>query len=278
MGILEPQKRGRRARLKESAAEDPGRRGGAPTFGKLRGDRAALKVDSNFPRGGKRRRSPSRKAAKKYDAEDTESRSSGSHTNCFGFVAYSVNSGEKSRVKIKTLTHQPAYPSTTRSEHSPCPTPSPSPSPTASTSPAPVPSLSPSPTPGKLRCLDQRESENEERREPKSKKRRRNEGDPIDMVNHLWLGFEVWILAWGSLGSTPELEDRERPRGYYQEVGLFSSEHLLKSLEKVIRFLQPNVIRRFFSCNIKIIVTYCVIIQCTISCSQYHHIVVHSLP
>lgn len=122
--------------------------------------------------GGKRGSSPSRKFTKKATNEnyedDEKSDSSGSPSNCFGFVAYSVNSGEKSRVKIKTLTHQPACFDTPRADR--CLSPSPSPS------------------PRKLRCLDQLESEKEERRERHSKKRRAKEGNPNNTLDFLWLG------------------------------------------------------------------------------------------
>lgn len=122
--------------------------------------------------GGKRGSSPSRKFTKKATNEnyedDEKSDSSGSPSNCFGFVAYSVNSGEKSRVKIKTLTHQPACFDTPRADR--CLSPSQSPS------------------PRKLRCLDQLESEKEERRERHSKKRRAKEGNPNNTLDFLWLG------------------------------------------------------------------------------------------
>lgn len=149
-----------------------GPRVGAPTFRTFKWERAALKVDyPNSSGGGKRGPSPSRKSSKKSsieeEEEDGDSRSSESPTNCFGFVAYSVNSGEKSRVKVKS--HQPLYSSTSPSERSGSPTPSPS--------------------PRKLRCLDQRDTtESEERHEHSSKKRRAREGNPNCTFNSLWLG------------------------------------------------------------------------------------------
>lgn len=130
--------------------------------------KAAFKVDCpNSSGGGKRGSSPSRKYSKKptiEDVEDGDSRSSESPSNTLGFVAYSVNSGEKSRVKIKS---HPSYSSTSPSERSGSPTPSPSPK--------------------KLRCLDQREIENEERHEHCSKKRRSREYNPSAFDSH-WLG------------------------------------------------------------------------------------------
>lgn len=130
--------------------------------------RAALKVDySNSSGGGKRGSSPSRKHSKKSsieDVEDGDSRSSESPSNTFGFVAYSLNTGEKPRAKVKS--HQ-SYSTTTPPERSGSPTPSPS--------------------PRKLRCLDQREIENEERHEHCSKKRRAREYNPNAFDSH-WLG------------------------------------------------------------------------------------------
>lgn len=147
-----------------------GPRVGAPTFRTFQWERAALKVDyPNSSGGGKRGSSPSRKSSKKPsidDEEDGDSRSSESPANCFGFVAYSVNSGEKSRVKVKS--HQPPYSSTSPSERSGSPTPSPS--------------------PRKQRCLDQRDIEAEERHEHSSRKRRSREGNPTSTYNSLWLG------------------------------------------------------------------------------------------
>lgn len=130
--------------------------------------RGALKVDCpNSSGSGKRGSSPSRKYSKKptiEDVEDGDSRSSDSPSNTFGFVAYSVNSGEKSRVKVKS--HQ-SYSSTSPTERSGSPIPSPS--------------------PRKLRCLDQRENENEERYEHCPKKRRAKEYNPNAFDSH-WLG------------------------------------------------------------------------------------------
>lgn len=127
----------------------------------------------NYPGGGKRGCSPGRKSAKKNtneDEDDLESRSSGSPSNCFGFVAYSVNAGEKPRVKIKS-TQEPSYSCSTRCDSDRTPTPSPS----------------PSPSPRKLRCVDQREPETHERRERHSKRRRAKEGI-IDTFDLTWLG------------------------------------------------------------------------------------------
>lgn len=129
----------------------------------------------NCPGGGKRGSPPSRKSAKTINHEDEDdlaSRSSESASNCFGFVAYSMNSGEKSRVKIKTVTHQPSFSCSSRCDPDRSLTPSPS----------------PSPSPRKLRCMDQRELENQERRERHSKRRRAKEGNPNDPIDLLWLG------------------------------------------------------------------------------------------
>lgn len=145
-----------------------GPRVGGPTFRTFQWERAALKVDCpNSSGGGKRGFSPSRKSSRKTsieEDEDGDSRSSESPANCFGFVAYSVNTGERSRVK----SHQPTYSYTSPSERSGSPTPSPS--------------------PRKLRCLDQRDTESEERHEHSSKKRRAREGNPNRTINTLWLG------------------------------------------------------------------------------------------
>ncbi|KAK2496891.1 hypothetical protein MC885_015321 [Smutsia gigantea] len=131
----------------------------------------------SWPGGGKQGSSPGRKAVKNgtNEDEDLASRSSGSSSYCFGFVAYSANSGEKSRVKMKTLTHQRgSYSCTSRCD--------PDRSLTLSAS------LSPSscPSPRKLRCTNQREPENEERRERLST-RRAKEGNRSYLIN-LWLG------------------------------------------------------------------------------------------
>lgn len=103
-----------------------GPRVGAPTFRTFQWERAALKVDCpNSSGGGKRGSSPNRKSSKKpsiEEEEDGDSRSSESPANCFGFVAYSVNSGERPRVKSHQ--HTCSY---TPSERSRSPTPSPSP-------------------------------------------------------------------------------------------------------------------------------------------------------
>lgn len=142
-------------------------RGPGADFPDILVGRAALKVDCpNSSRGGKRGSSPSRKHSKKSsieDVEDGDSRSSESPSNTFGFVAYSVNTGEKSRVKVKS--HQ-SYSTISHSERSGSPTPSPS--------------------PRKLRCLDQREIENE-RHEHCSKKRRARDYNPHAFDSH-WLG------------------------------------------------------------------------------------------
>lgn len=129
----------------------------------------------NCPGGGKRGAPPCRESAKSADGEDedeAESRSSESPNNCFGFVAYSVNSGEKSRVKIKAVSHPPPFASSARCDPDRSLTPSPS----------------PSPSPRKLRCMDQREPESLERRERDSKRRRAREGNPNDPIDLLWLG------------------------------------------------------------------------------------------
>lgn len=145
-----------------------GPRVGASTFQTFQWERAALKVDyPNYSGGGKRGSSPNRKSSKKpsiEEEEDGDSRSSESPGNCFGFVAYSVNSGEKSRVK----SHHPTYSCSSPSERSGSPTPSPS--------------------PRKLRCLDQRDTESEERHEHGSKRRRAREGNSNSTFNSLWLG------------------------------------------------------------------------------------------
>ncbi|CAO2637267.1 Glutamine synthetase [Lemmus lemmus] len=147
-----------------------GPRVGAPTFRTFQWERAALKVDCpNFSGGGKRGSSPNRKSSKKppiEDEEDGDSRSSESPGNCFGFVAYSVNPGEKSRARVKS--YQPTCSSTSPSERSGSPTPSPS--------------------PRKQRCFDQQDTEEEERHEHSSKKRRAREGNPNSTFNSLWLG------------------------------------------------------------------------------------------
>lgn len=122
----------------------------------------------NSSGGGKRGSSPNRKYSKKAPAEDIddgESRFSESPSNTFGFVAYSVNNGEKSRAKVKS--HQPTYSSTSHSERSGSPIPSPS--------------------PRKQRCLDQREMELEERNEHYSKKRRIREYN-LNVFDSHWLG------------------------------------------------------------------------------------------
>ncbi|KAL6085772.1 hypothetical protein STEG23_027969 [Scotinomys teguina] len=156
--------------LGEALRSTRAQRVGAPTFRTFQWGRAALKVDyPNSFGGGKREPSPSRKSKKPSieEEEDGDSRSSESPANCFGFVAYSVNSGEKSRVKVKS--HQPPYPSTSPGERSGSPTPSPS--------------------PRKLRCLDQRDFEAEERHEYSPRKRKFREGNPSNaFTNPLWLG------------------------------------------------------------------------------------------
>lgn len=131
--------------------------------------RVGLKVDCpNSSGGGKRGSSPNRKHSKKASIEeidDADSLCSESPPNSFGFVAYSVNSGEKSRIKVKS--HQSAYSSTSPSERSGSP--------------------APSPSPRKLRCLDQREIEAEERHEHCCKKRRAREYN-LNAFDSRWLG------------------------------------------------------------------------------------------
>lgn len=138
-----------------------GRRVVAPTFQTFQWEGAALKVDYANSSGGRKRgsSSPSRRSSKKTSNEDDEgdSRSSDSLASCFGFVAYSVNNGEKSWVKVKSLSHQPTCSSTSPSEPSGSP--------------------APSPSPRKLRCLNQRDTESEERHEHSSRKRRSKEGN-----------------------------------------------------------------------------------------------------
>lgn len=155
-----------------------GPEGSALTLRTLKWERAALKVDyPNCPGGGKRGSPPSRKSAKttnNEDEDDQASLSSESASNCFGFVTYAVNSGERSRVKMKAVTHQPAYSCSSRCDPDRSQTPSLSPS--------------PSPSPRKLRCVDQRELENPERRERHSKRRRAREGNPNNPIDFLWLG------------------------------------------------------------------------------------------
>lgn len=143
-----------------------GRRVGAPTFRTFQWEGAALKVDCpNSPGSGGRGSSPNRKSSKKTSSKEEEDGDSQSSEKCFGFVAYSVNSGEKSRAKVKS--HQP-YTSTSPSD--------------CSGSPAP------SPSPRKLRCLDQLYTESEERHEHHSKKRRARECNPVNTFDSLWLG------------------------------------------------------------------------------------------
>lgn len=125
----------------------------------------------NCPGGGKRGGPASRKSVQKspIQDDDQESHSSGSTTNCFGFVAYSVNSGEKQRVKIQTLgQQQPASSYSPRSDD--C-------------------DRAPAPVPRKLRCLEQLQPEppTPERRERPCKRRRSKE--PLnDTVDLRWLG------------------------------------------------------------------------------------------
>lgn len=130
----------------------------------------------NCPGGGAGGLSPGRKHSKKTAKErddDLESRSSESCANSFGFVAYSVNSGEKSRIKIKTFGHQPA--SSCASDSDP-------------DRPASPPSSRPSSSPRKHRYVDLPESDKDDRLEPHSKKRRATEGSCNDTVHPLWLG------------------------------------------------------------------------------------------
>lgn len=122
----------------------------------------------NSSGGGKRGSSPNRKHSEKAsieDIDDGDSRSSESPSNTFGFVAYSVNNGEKSRAKVKS--HQSTYSSTSHSERPGSPIPSPS--------------------PRKQRCLDPREIELEERNEHCSKKRRAREYN-LNVFDSHWLG------------------------------------------------------------------------------------------
>lgn len=130
----------------------------------------------SWPGGGRRGSLADRKAAENAanEDEDSASRSSGTFSYCFGFVAYSANSGEKLRVRMKTLTHQRgSYSCTSRRD------------PGSSLIDRATPSASPSPSPRKLPCTDQREPEDERReRHPK---RRAQEGNPSDLIN-LWLG------------------------------------------------------------------------------------------
>lgn len=130
--------------------------------------RAALKVDCpNSSGGGKRGSSPCRKFSKKPTFEDDEDGCclSSDIPNCFGFVAYSVNSGEKARVRTKS--YQPAY----------CC----GPPPECFGSPSPSPSLR------KYRCLDQRDTEIEDKQETSPKKPKGKEGNP-NISDSLWLG------------------------------------------------------------------------------------------
>lgn len=149
---------------------------------------------SNYHGGGTRGSSPSRRSLKKTaneNEDDMESRSSEPPSNCFGFVAYSVNPGEKSRVKIKTLNHQSAYPGAFRCDPDRALTPSRSPSPSGCSipSPCPVPSPSPTPSPLKPRSVHQRERDKEDRHERHSKKRRAKESNPpYDPLDLLWMG------------------------------------------------------------------------------------------
>lgn len=147
-----------------------------PTFWIFLWERAAPKVDyPNGPGGGTGGFSPGRKRTKKTAnkrEDDLESQSSGSPSNSYGFVAYSVNSAEKSRIKITTLCLQPANSCTSGSD------------PDRPASPFP----GPSPSPPKLRCLDQRESNADYSLEPLSKKIKAEESDPNGSVRSLlWL-------------------------------------------------------------------------------------------
>lgn len=116
-------------------------------------------------------RKHSKKTAKEHE-DDLETRSSESCSNRFGFVAYSVNSGEKSRIKIKTFGHQPAYSCASESD---------------SDLPA-APSPCPASSPRKHRYVELPESDKHDRLEPHSKKRRAAEDKSNDTVHPLWLG------------------------------------------------------------------------------------------
>lgn len=127
------------------------------------------------PGGSSSSRRSSAARAAKQDEDDRESPS-----NCFGFVAYSMNPGEKSRVKVKTTSHQ----HTSWCETDRMVTPSPSPA----ASPGPIPSPRETPSPVKLRTMFQQEPDTEDGQERHSKKRKyrdRNLSDPLDL---LWLG------------------------------------------------------------------------------------------
>lgn len=138
-------------------------------------ERAAPKVDyPSSPGGGTGGFFPGRKRTKKTAnkcEDDLESKSSGSPSNSYGFVAYSVNSAEKSQIKIKTLGLQPANSCTSGSD------------PDRPASPFP----GPSPWPPKLRCLDQRESNKDYRLERHSKKIKAKESNPNGSFRVLWL-------------------------------------------------------------------------------------------
>lgn len=129
----------------------------------------------NCPRDGAGGFTPGRKCLKrtvKEREDDLESGSSESCSNRYGFIAYSVNSGEKSGIKIKTFSQPPAYSCESGSD----------PDHSASSSSGPSPSAR------KHWCVDQRQSDKEDRLEPHSKKRRAKEGNSNDIVHPLWLG------------------------------------------------------------------------------------------
>lgn len=132
----------------------------------------------SWPGGGKRGSPADRKAVENAanEDEDLASRSSGTYSYCFGFVAYFANRGEKLRVRMKTFPQRGSYSCTSRRD------------PDSSLIDPATPSASPSscPSPRKLPCTDQREPEDERReRHPK---RRAQEGNSSDLISLLWLG------------------------------------------------------------------------------------------
>lgn len=144
-----------------------------------------LKVDcSNYHGGAPGGSSSSRRSsvarAAKQDEDDRESLSSELPSNCFGFVAYSVNPGEKSRVKVKTTSHQHASWCETDRIVTPLPS--------HAASPGPIPSPRETPSPVKLRTMFQQEPDTEDRQERHSKKRKYRDGNFNDQLDLLWLG------------------------------------------------------------------------------------------
>lgn len=133
--------------------------------------RAALKVDyPNCPGGGKRGAPANRKSVHKNTQDDQESHSSGSRTNCFGFVAYSVNTAEKQRVKIQALAQE-----TDGCSRAP--------------SPCQPPSPARCPSPRRFLCVEQLDPQPpaQDRRE-RPCKRKRFEVQSSDMLDIGWLG------------------------------------------------------------------------------------------